>query len=59
LFPNNDQEALTRCMLAIASGEVFPEHQISSETARQAADLFSIERFVLRLRAVFSEIRGA
>jgi glycosyltransferase involved in cell wall biosynthesis len=54
LFPNNNEDALVDALRAIASGEVFPAHNISENGVRKAAETYDVARHVRQVRAIFS-----
>ena len=58
LFPNNDENALTDALRAVAQREVFPRHTLPVDVVERAAATHSVERYVQRMRQVFAEVSG-
>jgi glycosyltransferase involved in cell wall biosynthesis len=56
LFPNNDENALTDCLRAIAQGRIFLLHTLPDEVTQRAMETFSMTRHIGRLRQIFAEV---
>ena len=56
LFPNGDEDALTRHLEAVASGAAFPSQVLPEAVAARALDSHSVARYIEQLQRVFREI---
>jgi glycosyltransferase involved in cell wall biosynthesis len=56
LFPNRDEEALTRCMRSVGLRSAFPTHAIAPGVVARTMDAYGPTRHVERLGAVLAEI---
>lgn len=56
LFPNGDEAALLRHLLAVARGEAFPSRSVPGEEVQRVREEHSPERHIRRLRRIFDEI---
>lgn len=55
LFPNNDAEALTDCLRAVATGSAFPDHRIGADAIARATQAFGLASHIERMREVFAD----
>ena len=56
LFPNGDEDALTRHLEAVASGAAFASQMLPEAVAARARDSHSPARYVDHLQRIFREI---
>jgi glycosyltransferase involved in cell wall biosynthesis len=56
LFANGDQPALVRALEAIAQRQAFPDQRVGDEVVRRTSEAHGLERHVLRLRQIHSEV---
>jgi glycogen(starch) synthase len=56
LFPNNDENALTDALRAVAQGDVFPRHTLPDDVVERASAIHSVALYVQRLKQVFAEV---
>jgi glycosyltransferase involved in cell wall biosynthesis len=56
LFPNNDENALTEALRAIAQSHVFPRHTLPDDVVARVSAAHGVEHYVQRLRQVFAEV---
>lgn len=56
LFPNGDEDALTRHLAAIASGAAFPSQSLAETVVARARESHSLARHIDHLQRVFREI---
>jgi glycosyltransferase involved in cell wall biosynthesis len=59
LFPNGDEDALLRCMQAVAEGRAFPTRAIPPDIVERVVDATSPHRHAKRIGAVLAEAVGA
>jgi glycosyltransferase involved in cell wall biosynthesis len=54
-FPNNDEEALLRCLRQVAAGEAFPDRAVSAEAAARVRDRYDMAAHITTMRRIFQE----
>lgn len=59
LFPNGDEEQLTRQLVAVATGQAFPSHVLSGAVVRRAVERHSPERHIECLRRIFTTLAAS
>lgn len=58
LFPNGDENALTRHLEAVAGGSVFSSPALADEVIARAQESHSLPRHIEHLRRIFREVAG-